>query len=330
MQRRQVRAIEEPLSVIGLGCWALGGSQVWNGSDDSQSMATIAQALDLGVNFFDVAPVYGFGHAETVLGRVLKDSGQRQQVMIATKCGLLWDNDYNIVRNLKPESIRAEIDASLRRLQTDYVDIYQLHWPDPNVLLEDTLGELERLKESGKIRYIGLTNFSRPQITQALSRTEVASCQGLYNLFERNPQSYHSIPLEYRTENEVLPLCREHGLAFFPYSPLFQGLLTGAFSPNTVFRDNDVRSQNPKLTGEQLQRRVLAAQELEELAESEGHPLSHLAIAWLIHNDAVTSIIAGAQSVDHIKENVAAAQWKPGEPLFSEVERIVEKHAIVD
>lgn len=330
MRTKQVPAIKEPLSVIGLGCWAIGGSKVWNGSDDAHSASTIARALDLGVNFFDVAPVYGFGHAETVLGRALKDSGRRQDVLVATKCGLLWDDEYRIVRNLRPESIRGEIDASLRRLQTDYVDFYQLHWPDSNTPLEDTLGELEKLKHSGKIRYLGLTNFSRPQIAQALSLTDVASCQGLYNLFERNPQSYHSIPLEYRTEREVLPLCRERGLAFLPYSPLFQGLLTGAFDSDTVFDKSDVRSQNPKLNGARFRQRIAAAGELRELAESAGHPLSHLALAWLIRNEAVTSIIAGAQNVDHVEENAAAAAWDPGEALFSEVERILEKHAIID
>lgn len=330
MRTKQVRAIEEPLSVIGLGCWAIGGSQVWSGSDDTHSVFTISRALDLGVNLFDVAPVYGFGHAESVLGRALKDSGRRHDVLIATKCGLIWDDEYRIVRNLRPESIRGEIDASLRRLQTDYVDFYQLHWPDPNIPLEDTLGELEKLKQTGKIRYIGLTNFSRPQIDQALSLTDVASCQGLYNLFERNPQSYHSIPLEYRTEKEVLPLCRERGLAFLPYSPLFQGLLTGAFDSHTVFDKSDVRSQNPKLNGERFRRRVAAAAELRELSENAGHPLSHLALAWLIRNEAVTSIIAGAQNVDHVEENAAAAEWDPGEALFSEVDRVLDKHAIID
>lgn len=330
MRTKQVSAVNEPLSVIGLGCWAIGGSQVWSGSDDTHSVLTISRALDLGVNLFDVAPVYGFGHAETVLGRALKDSGRRQDVLVATKCGLVWDDNYRITRNLRPESIRGEIDASLRRLQTDYVDFYQLHWPDPNTPLEDTLGELERLKEMGKIRYVGLTNFSRPQIDQALSLTHVASCQGLYNLFERNPQSYHSIPLEYRTQEEVLPLCREHGLAFLPYSPLFQGLLTGAFDSDTVFDTSDVRSQNPKLNGERFRQRVAAARELREIVESAGHPLSHLALAWLIRNEAVTSIIAGAQNVGHVEENAAAAEWNPGEELFSEVERILEKHAIID
>lgn len=330
MRTKKVRAIKEPLSVIGLGCWAIGGSQVWSGSDDAHSASTITRAVELGVNFFDVAPVYGFGHAETVLGRALKDAGRRQDVLIATKCGLTWDDEHRITRDLRPESVRAEIDSSLRRLQTDYVDLYQLHWPDPNVPLEDTLGELERLVQTGKIRYIGLTNFSRPQLDQALSLTHVASWQGLYNLFERNPRSYHSIPLEYRTEEEVLPLCRQHGLALLPYSPLFQGLLTGTFDADTVFRDNDVRSQNPKLNGDRFRQRVAAAEELRELAESAGHPLSHLALSWLIQNEAVTSIIAGAQNVDHVEENAAAAEWNPGDALFSEVERILDKHQIID
>ncbi|TVR33648.1 MAG: aldo/keto reductase [Spirochaetaceae bacterium] len=330
MRTKNVRAISESLSVIGLGCWAIGGSLVWADSDDARSAATIRRAIELGVNLFDVAPVYGFGHAESVLGTVLRDTGQRKNVLVATKCGLVWDDTQRITRDLTPSSIAREIDASLQRLRTDYVDIYQLHWPDPNVPLQETLSELQRLQQAGKIRYIGLTNYSRPQALEALEMAPVASCQGLYNMLERNPESYHSIPLEYRTQDEILPLCEQHGLAFFPYSPLFQGLLTGAFTRRTTFEPGDVRSQNPKLNGEQFQRRVAAADELKQLATECGHPLSHLALAWLVGNDAVTSVICGAQTVDHIEQNAAAAAWDPGEEVLTRAERILQRHAVID
>ncbi|TVQ39703.1 MAG: aldo/keto reductase [Spirochaetaceae bacterium] len=330
MRTKNVNALSESLSVIGLGCWAIGGSRVWTDSDDARSEATIRRAIELGVNLFDVAPVYGFGHAESLLGTVLRDTGQRKNVLIATKCGLVWDDAQRITRDLTPRSIGREIDASLQRLRTDYVDIYQLHWPDPNVPLQETLDELQRLRQAGKIRYIGLTNYSRPQTLEALKLAPIVSCQGLYNMLERNPQSYHSIPLEYRTQDEILPLCEQHGLAFFPYSPLFQGLLTGAFNRRTTFNRGDVRSQNPKLNGEQFQRRVAAADELKQLAAECGRPLGHLALSWLIEKGAVTSVICGAQTVDHIEQNAAAAQWDPGEEVLTRAERILQRHAVID
>jgi aryl-alcohol dehydrogenase-like predicted oxidoreductase len=330
MRTKHVQSMNEPLSSIGLGCWAIGGAGVWSDSSDESSVATIRRAIELGVTVFDVAPVYGFGHAETVLGSVLKETGARQEVTIATKCGLIWDENDRIVRDLSPASIRREIDASLRRLQTDYVDIYQLHWPDPNVPLEETIRELQNQKKQGKVRSVGLSNFSRPQTLEALSLEPIVSCQGLYNLLERNPESYHSIPLEYRVEREVLPLCRDWGLAFFPYSPLMQGLLAGAYNEATAFSKDDVRSSNPKLNGPELTRRVNAVKELTELALSEGHPVSHLAIAWLVDNDAVTSVICGAQTPEQIQENVLAAQWSPGAEFFAGVDRILSRHGVID
>jgi aryl-alcohol dehydrogenase-like predicted oxidoreductase len=154
--------------------------------------------VDLGINLFDVAPVYGFGHAEEVLGKALK--GRRQKVLIASKCGLLWDGQRNITNNLTAKSILWEIDNSLRRLNTDHIDIYQLHWPDPNTPIEETIEALHSIKEAGKIRYIGVSNFSVELTKQAMEIDTIVSYQGLYNMLERNPESYHEIPLTYRTQ----------------------------------------------------------------------------------------------------------------------------------
>lgn len=330
MRTRSVQSINQAFSAIGLGCWAIGGADVWSDSSDQSSIATITEALDLGVTVFDVAPVYGFGHAEKILGAALEALGMREQITIATKCGLIWDERYRIVRNLSPASIRAEVDASLQRLRTDYIDIYQLHWPDPNVPLEETIGELQEQKRRGKIRSVGLSNFSRPQTLEALSLEPIVSCQGLYNLLERNPESYHGIPLEYRVEREILPLCRDRGLAFFPYSPLMQGLLAGAYDEGTEFSHDDVRSHNPKLNGSERGRRIAAVKELAELTYSEGHPVSHLAMAWLVDNEAITSVICGAQTPEQIRENVEAAQWSPGADFYAEADRILERHGVID
>ncbi|MDI9374169.1 MAG: aldo/keto reductase, partial [Thermotogota bacterium] len=227
MKYRKVKKIEEKLSTLGYGCWGISGPSFWDGTTDDDSIKTIRKAVGEGINFFDVAPVYGFGHAEEVLGKAIK--GMRNDIFIATKCGLVWDQQNRISNCLKPESIRREIEASLRRLQTDRVDLYQLHWPDPRVDIEETMDAVNELKKAGMIRYIGLSNFSLSLAERAMKVSDIASMQGLYNMLERNPKSYHNIPLEYAVEKEVLPFVKENGMAFLPYSPLFQGLLTGTF-----------------------------------------------------------------------------------------------------
>lgn len=325
MKYRSTKRLPLPLSVIGLGCWGLSGPTVWKESNDDKSIKVVQKALELGVNFFDVAPVYGFGHAEEILGRAIKGF-PRDKVFIATKCGLVWDQQGRIKRCLSKESIMKEIDASLKRLQTDYVDLYQLHWPDPNTPIEETMEAMLKLKDQGKIRYIGLSNFSIDTAERLLPY--ISSMQGLYNLFERNARSYHNIPLEYRTENEVLPFCQKHGLAFFPYSPLMQGVLTGKFSENDTF--NDVRSANPKLVGENYKKYVTAANRLKSIAARYGRPLSHLSLNWLIKHESITSIIAGATSPEEVEENVAAVSWDMSDELYDEIEKVVRELSVVE
>ncbi|KAA3660978.1 MAG: aldo/keto reductase [Chloroflexi bacterium] len=307
MKTKKVPLIEEKISAIGLGCWALSGSDVWNRSDDQDSIKAVQKAITLGVNFFDVAPIYGFGHAEKILGKALV--GQRDQVIIASKCGLVWDEQQRVTNNLTADSIFQEIDQSLQRLNTDYIDIYQIHWPDPNTPIAETVDALEQVKAAGKIRYIGVSNFSLELLKETMGLTAVSSFQGLYNMLEHNPPSYHNIPLEYHSQNEILPFCREHGLAFFPYSPLFQGLLTGTFMAEGNFDENDVRASNPKLGGQLFKTYLKITRQLEEFAQEIGKPLTQVAMNWLINQDAVTSIIAGVQNVQHVEENVGSVSW---------------------
>lgn len=325
MKFKRVDKLDFEISAVGFGCWAAGGSSVWNNSDDDETVRTIQRAIELGVNFFDVAPVYGFGHAETILGKAI--TGQRDKIIIATKCGLIWDDANNISNNLVPESIEREIDDSLRRLNTDYIDIYQLHWPDPNTPIEDTMGVMEKLKQAGKIRYVGVSNFSVALAERARAAGTIVSHQGLYNLLERNPSQYHGIPLEYRTEDDILPDCREHGMAFFPYSPLFQGLLTDGFKQQGNFDSHDVRSANPKLNGEAFQQYFQIRQGLLAFAESIGKPLSQVAINWLIEQPQVTSVICGAQTIAHIEENVGSTSWTLTADMRSEIDQILQPHA---
>jgi aryl-alcohol dehydrogenase-like predicted oxidoreductase len=325
MKFKKVPQIEEEISAVGFGCWATGGSDIWNGTTDDASVATIHRAIDLGINFFDVAPVYGFGHAEIVLGEALK--GRRDKVFIATKCGLVWDDQNRITNNLSPANVNREIDDSLRRLQTDHVDLYQMHWPDPGTPIEESMATLLELRAAGKIRYIGVSNFSIGLTERALDLGPIASHQGLYNMLERNPDSYHNIPLDYRTEDDILPLCRAHGMAFFPYSPLFQGLLTGAFAADGNFTVDDVRSANPKLNGERFRPYFEMAQALNSFASEIGHPLSQVAINWLINQEAVTSVICGAQTVAHIEQNAGSVDWELTPEMMARIGQILAPYS---
>lgn len=323
MKYRSTSRFPEQISVIGLGCWELSGSNVWQGSNDEDSIKVVHKALKAGINFFDVAPVYGFGHAEEILGRAI-EGFPRDKILIATKCGLIWDEHKRIKRCLKPESVFQEIDQSLKRLKTDYVDLYQLHWPDPNTPIEETLDALTKLQKEGKIRYIGLSNFSRDIASKVLPY--ISSMQGLYNMFERNATSYHSIPLEYRSEKEILPFCERNGLAFFPYSPLMQGILTGKFLENEVFVD--VRSANPKLSGEEFKKYIGVVRKLMEISREIGKPLSQVSINWLLKHEVITSIIAGATNPSHIEENVKALDWEMDDEVYRHIEKIISESGL--
>jgi aryl-alcohol dehydrogenase-like predicted oxidoreductase len=325
MRYRTVSSMESvTLSEIGLGCWPFSGASVWDGFDKKASISTIHRALDLGVNFFDVAPVYGFGEAERVTGAALKGR-DRSSFTIASKCGLVWDDAKQIKNDLSPESIRKEVEMSLRRLQTDVIDLYQMHWPDPSTPIEDTMDILLRLKEEGKIRFIGASNFSVRISEAAMKQGGLASQQGLYNMLERNPSSYHGIELTYRTEEEVLPFCKKHGQAFFPYSPLFQGLLSGDFEGDRHFGERDVRSQNPKLQGGELASYLSLVFSLKQYcAELIGKPLNEVAINWLLYRREVTSVICGAQNERQIEANAKASEWELTEDQYQELNRIAQ------
>jgi aryl-alcohol dehydrogenase-like predicted oxidoreductase len=308
-------------SAIGLGCWSLGGGSRWEGSNDERSIATVRRAIEEGVNFIDTAPVYGFGESERVLGEALQ--GRRDKVFLASKCGLVWDEARTISRSLTASTVHSDVEASLRRLRTDHLDLLQLHWPDHNTPLEETARALDDLLRSGKVRRIGVSNFSVAD-ADALSRMiPIVSCQALYNLLERNPATYHAIPLEYRTEKDVLPYCREKGFAFLPYSPLFQGLLTGSFSRETRFTADDVRSENPNLKGPAFQRYLAAADALKSVAEGEGLSLTALSLAWLCNRPEVTSVICGAQAPEQIAANASASEVELSEGALSRIEQIV-------
>ncbi len=324
MKYKKVKKIAEDISVIGLGCWAFAGEKWWNNSDDENSIRVIRSAIDNGVNLLDVAACYGQGHSEEVVGKAIK-AYDRSKILINSKCGLLWDETGREYNCLKKESILKEIDDSLKRLDTDYIDIYQLHWPDPETPLEETLEALQIIKDAGKIKYVGVTNYGIDDINKIIETLDIASQQGLYNMLERNPRTYHAINLVYRTEREILPYVEEQGQAFFPYSPLFQGLLGGRWNKDIKFSENDVRRFNPKLTDKRFPMYFDAMTQLKEIAESHGHKMNELALNWLIDKKAITSVIGSCRTVEQVETNLEALKWGISDEMYSQINPILDK-----
>ena len=318
---KKVQRMDEKISVLGVGCWNFGGD--WDGLNDDKAEVIIERAIELGINLFDVAPVYGWGHSEIVLGKTLKKIGKRNHVMIATKGGLVWDDSHRIKNDLSASNLKKEVDQSLKRLQTDYIDIYQMHWPDNRVELEELAETLKEIKKSGKIRYIGLSNFNQTDADKMMSLVGIDCQQCLYNMLERNTDSYHGIALEYKTEKEVLPNVKKYGQAFLPYSPMFQGLLSGNFNNGLGFSDKDIRNANPKLTGKDFDRYRQAARRLQSLAQSYQKNMSEIALNWLIGKEEVTCVIGGVSDVSQLLENTRCLDWTIGEEMMAEIETII-------
>lgn len=318
---KKVEKIQEEISAIGVGCWGFGGD--FDSTNDTKTRDIIMAAVDGGVNFFDVAPVYGWGHSEEMLGRILKEEGIRGKVLIASKGGLLFNDKHETTNNLSKQSLLWEVDQSLRRLQTDYIDIYQMHWPDPNVPLEETAEALVEMKKAGKIRYVGLSNFSQADVEKMMTYISVDCQQSLYNMLERNPVSYHNIPLDYLTEKEVLPNVKKYGQAFLPYSPLFQGLLAGKFNKGNKLSPNDIRQANPKLSGPDFELYMQAANELKALSDKYGKPMNEIAVNWLRQKPEVTCIIGGASSVQQMEQNLHSMNWDISDEMMEEISKII-------
>lgn len=324
MRTTVIPDLERPVSVVGFGCWALSGPDVWTAGDDERSVAAVRRAIDLGVDFFDVAPVYGLGHAEEVLGRAL--DGRRDEVVIATKCGLVWDDGGNVRNDLTTDSLRAEIDASLRRLRTDHVDLYQMHWPDPATPVEESMEALLEIRAAGKIGHIGVSNFSIELTSRARAIGPVATHQGLMNMLEPNADSYHGIPLDYRARDDVLPYVVDHAMAFLPYSPLFQGLLTDSYDPATI-DDRDVRHENPNLFGDRAPAYAATADRLRTMARSMGRPLEQVAVNWLAAQPGMGPVIAGAQNVEQVEATAGAGEWSLTADDLATIDELLDRSA---
>ncbi len=279
---------------------------MWGGADEQAALRGIEAAFDAGVNFFDTAPAYGLGRSEELIGRAL--AGRRDKVVIATKCGLAWHTDrgtYFFTQAGKPvhkylggDSIIYECEQSLKRLRTDYIDLYQTHWQDSTTPIEETMSALLKLKEQGKIRAIGVSNATPEQIAEYLRFGPVDTDQEKYSLIDRD------------LEAAQIPLCREKNIAMLAYSPLANGLLTGKIGPERVFPPTDLRHNNPRFSVENRTRIAERLERIRPIADGHGLTLTQLIIAWTIEQPGVTHALVGARDDVQARENAAAGDVK--------------------
>lgn len=308
MKYRKIGNTELNCSEIGFGSWVISGGDAWTDTDDQTSMQVLQKAYDEGINFFDAAPAYGMGHAEELLGKAIKPF--RKDCIIATKCGIVWNDRGDVYRLLSKESIFREVEDSLRRMQTDYIDLYQVHWPDFQVPVNQTMEALMKLKEQGKIRYIGVCNTPVFEMDDMRRYGEIVSSQNLYNMIDRNSKYFNMDPLLYETEKEILPYCEKNGMGFIPYAPLCQGLLTGSFKRGQNFHKTDVRNVNRNLVGANLQKNLETVERVRQVADEIGHKMSQLAINYLLKKEVVTTVIAGSTKTEFLMDNIASLDWQ--------------------
>ncbi|MCU0573782.1 MAG: aldo/keto reductase [Syntrophobacteraceae bacterium] len=301
------------VSRIVLGTWVTGG-WAWGGADDKASRAAILRSLELGVNFIDTAPVYGFGKSEKLVGQAIKEWGRRDSVVVATKCGLEWDEKERIRRNSKPERIRTEVEDSLARLGIDRIDLYQIHWPDPQTPFEDSMDAMVRLREEGKIGWIGLSNFQPEQIRACLDTGTVHSLQPPYNVFERE------------ADREILPFCMASQIATLVYGGLCRGLLTGKFTGGEEFPRGDLRRGDPKFKPDRFKQYVKAVGEIGRIASSYGKTPAQFALRWALQQPGVTCVIAGARAPVQAEDNTGISGWAISEDDLRKVDHILTKH----
>ena len=296
-------------SRIGLGTWAIGG-WMWGGTDEQQAIATIQAAVDRGITLVDTAPVYGFGRSEEIVGKALAEGARRHRAVIATKVALEW-RDGKVFRNSTRERIRQEVEDSLRRLRTDYIDLYQVHWPDPLVPIEETAGTLNELYTQGKIRAIGVSNYSPAQMDAFRAAAPIHTVQPPYNLFERG------------IEKDVLPYARRAGMTVLAYGALCRGLLTGNITASTRFEGDDLRKVDPKFQQPRLGEYLAAVRELRLLAQSRfGKSVLALAVRWILDQGG-TIALWGARKPEHLAPVDEVLGWTVDEVSRKQIDRIL-------
>jgi aryl-alcohol dehydrogenase-like predicted oxidoreductase len=318
METRQLGNSDLQITVLGIGAWAIGGSG-WMGSmgpqNESDSVPAIHAALDHGINWIDTAALYGLGHSEEVVAAALK--GRNPRPYVFTKCERVFDDKGRVGASLKAESIRKECEGSLRRLKTDVIDLYQIHWPEPDNDIEEGWTELARLKEQGKVRYIGVSNFSVAQMKRAQAIAPITSLQPPYSIVTRE------------IEKEILPYTQANNIGVIVYSPMSAGLLTGSMTKERVanFTSEDWRRNLPNFKEPLLSRNLRLVEQLREIGERHGRRPGEVAIAWTLHHPAITGAIVGFRSPQQVNGIIGAAEFRLSQNEIDEIEEALKQEA---
>jgi aryl-alcohol dehydrogenase-like predicted oxidoreductase len=313
MRTRRLGNTDLELTVVGLGTWAIGGpwQYGWGPQDENEAIAAILKAIDLGINWIDTAAIYGCGHSEELVGRALKQT--KIKPIIATKCSLLWNDKREKIGCLKAESIRKECEESLNRLGVEAIDLYQMHWPDPEKDIEEGWGEMVRLQKQGKVRYIGVCNYNTAQLDRIRKIAPVASLQPPYNMNNRG------------IEKDLLGYCAKNNIGVVTYSPMQRGLLTGKFSKKylTTLAPDDHRLKSGDYQEPEFSATLALVDKLRPIAEKNKRTLAQLAIAWVLRRPEVTSAIVGARKPSQIAETAPAADWILTKNDIAEIEKLL-------
>jgi aryl-alcohol dehydrogenase-like predicted oxidoreductase len=318
LKTRRLGNTDLQFTTIGLGTWAIGGGNWkfgWGRQDESEAIQAILRGVELGVNWIDTAAVYGNGRSEELVARAIEQMPTSRRPYLATKCGRIIQSDGNIIGRITRESVLAECDASLRRLGVDCIDLYQLHWPDPDEHIEEAWRAMCDLKQAGKVRNIGVSNHSVPQMRRLQEIHPIASLQPPYSMVARD------------VETAILPYCQQHQIGVVAYSPMGKGLLTGKFSAERAANlpANDHRSRDPKFQSPLLEINLRLVDGLRPIAERQGRSVAELAIAWVLRRSEVTSAIVGARSPGQIEELVAAGDWELSATDQQQITRLLEE-----
>ncbi len=301
MQRKQLGKTDMQLTPIGFGSWAIGGGNWeygWGAQDDGDAIGAIERAVELGVNWIDTAAVYGLGHSEELVARAV--AGMKERPYIFTKCSLVWDKERKVGNSLKADSVRRECEGSLKRLKVDAIDLYQIHWPNPEADIEEGWQELARLQEEGLVRHIGVSNFTVDQLRRIMAIAPVASLQPPYSM------------LRPAIEAELLPFCLEHNIGVIVYSPMLSGMLTGAMTRERAanFSANDWRRHNKEFQEPRLSRNLELVELLKGIGKPYGRSAGEVAIAWTLRHPAVTGAIVGGRTAAQVEGIMGAGEFR--------------------
>jgi aryl-alcohol dehydrogenase-like predicted oxidoreductase len=305
------------ITAIGFGAWAIGGGDwefAWGAQDDKESIDAIKKGIDLGINWIDTAAVYGLGHSEEVVGKAIKSMSQRPYIF--SKCSMCWDSERKIYHSLKAASVREEIENSLRRLDIEALDLYQIHWPNPEEEIEEGWSTLAELKKEGKVRHIGVSNFNVEQLKRAEKIAPVETHQPPYSIVEAT------------YDKEILPYNKQQNTGVIVYSPMYSGLLTGKMTAERVAQmpADDWRRTDPEFQGARLQRNLQLADLLSEIGNGHNVSAGVVAIAWTLHNPAVSAAIVGARSASQIEQTSAALSFRLTQGEYELIQQFVAQH----